>query len=57
MLKGTKLEGIIYQKVLLRIITSLSMEKTFYEQPNDSDIKRYKEIKKVKNRARLRLYN
>ena len=57
MLKGIKLEGIIYQKVLLRIITSLSMEKTFYEQPIDSDIKRYKEIKKVKNRARLRLYN
>ena len=45
MLKGIKLEDIIYHKVLLRIITSLSLEKNFYDQPIDSDIKRYEEIR------------
>ena len=36
--KRLKLEIIFYQKVLLRIITSL-MEKTFYDQPIGSDMK------------------
>ena len=31
-------------------------EKKLYSWPIDSDIKRYKEIRKVKHRARLRLY-
>ena len=33
MLKRLKLEGIIYQKILLRIITSSSMERTFIINP------------------------
>ena len=33
MLKRLKLEGIIYQKALLRIITSSSMERTFITNP------------------------
>ena len=40
-LKDLKLKDIIYQKQLLIIITSLS----FYDQPLDSDIKRYKGIR------------
>ena len=33
MKKGTKVEGIIYQKILSKILTSLSMEKTFTTNP------------------------
>ena len=44
-LKDLKLENIIYQKVLSKIITLLSMVKNFYEQAVDSDIKRYEEIR------------
>ena len=36
-------KGIIYEKVLSRIITSSSIRKSFYDQPIDSDIKQYKE--------------
>ena len=47
LLKDLKLKGINYQKELLVIITSLSMEKKFYDQPTDSDMKRYEEIIKL----------
>ena len=47
MLKGTKLKNIIYQHVLLRIITSSSMENVFCKQQIDSEIKRYEEIRKL----------
>ena len=40
--KGIVPLDIIYQKVLLIIIPSSSMEKTFYDEPINSDIKRYK---------------
>ena len=40
-LKDLKLKDITYQKALLTIKASSSMEKTFYDQPMDSDIKRY----------------
>ena len=46
-LKDLKLKGITYQKELLIIIKSSPMEKNFYDQPSDSDIKRYKEIRKL----------
>ena len=45
MLKELKVKKFTYQKVLSIIIMSLSI-KNFYDQPNDSDIKRYEEIKK-----------
>ena len=45
-LKDSKLKGITNQKYLLIIITSSSMEKLL-DQPNDSDIKRYEEIRKL----------
>ena len=45
-IKGIKLGDIIYQNVLLKIITPSSMERT-YGEPIDSDIKRYKKIKKL----------
>ena len=45
MVKGIKLEGITYQKVLIRIIIT-SQRKMFYDQPVDSDIKQYREIRK-----------
>ena len=44
-LKDLKLKDIIYHKDLLTIITS-SMEKNFYDQPIDSDIRQYEEIRK-----------
>ena len=47
MLKDLKLKYIMYQKELLIIIMSSSMEKNFYDQTIDSDIKRYKEIRKL----------
>ena len=46
MIKGSKPEGNIYQKMLSKIITSAA-EKNFNDQPNDSDVKRYKEIRKL----------
>ena len=49
MQKGIKLGGIICQDVLSSIIMSSSKEKllNFYDQPIDSDIKRYEEIRKL----------
>ena len=47
LLKDLKLKGINYQKEFFIITTSLSMEKNFYDQPTDSDVKRYKEIRKL----------
>ena len=41
------LENNVYQKELLEIITSSSMEKKFINQAIDSDIKRYEEIRKL----------
>ena len=46
MRKGIYLEGVMYQKALLRIITLSSMEKNVYDKPIDSNMKRYKEIRK-----------
>ena len=46
-LKNLKLEDITYHKELLITITSSSMEKNFYDQAIDSDIKRYEEIRKL----------
>ena len=48
--KDLKLEDITYQKELLIIITSSSMEKNFYDQSIDSYIKRYEEIGKLTTR-------
>ena len=45
LLEDSKLKGIIYQKDLL-IIMSSSVEK-LYDQPIDSDIKQYEEIRKL----------
>ena len=42
-----KLKNITYQKAESKIIMSSSMEKNFYDQAIDSDIKRYKEIRKL----------
>ena len=47
MRKGFSYEDTSYQQVLYKIITSSSMEKNIYDQPIDSDIKRYKEIRKL----------
>ena len=47
MLKNLKLEDVTYQKELLIIITSSSMKKNFYNRVNDSEIKQYKEIRKL----------
>ena len=46
MLKDLKLKHIMYQKAQSKIITS-SMEKNFYDQELDSDIKWYKKIQKL----------
>ena len=46
-LKNLKLEDITYHKELLVTITSSSMEKNFYDQAIDSDIKQYEEIRKL----------
>ena len=46
-LKDLKLEDVTYQKELLIIITSSSMKKNFYNRVNDSEIKQYKEIRKL----------
>ena len=50
MLKDLKLEDVTYQKELLIIITSSSMKKNFYNRVNDSEIKQYKEIRKLTTR-------
>ena len=47
LLKESKLEDITYQKVILKIITTSSIEKHFYDQLIVSDIKRYKELRKI----------
>ena len=47
MLKDLKLEDVTYQKELLIIMTSSSMKKNFYNRVNDSEIKQYKEIRKL----------
>lgn len=47
MYKGIKAKGIIYQKLLLTIITSSSIKKNFYGKPIDSDIEWYEEIRKL----------
>ena len=47
MLKDLKLEDVTYQKELLIIITSSPMKKNFYNRVNDSEIKQYKEIRKL----------
>ena len=47
MLKDLKLEDVTYQKESLIIITSSSMKKNFYNRVNDSEIKQYKEIRKL----------
>ena len=47
MLKDLKLEDVTYQKELLIIITSSSMKKNYYNRVNDSEIKQYKEIRKL----------
>ena len=44
-LKELMAKGINYLKVLSKVITSLSVEKSLYGQPVDSDVKRYKEIR------------
>ena len=46
-LKDLELKHIIYQKVWSKITTSSSMQKKVYDQPIDSDIKRYEEIRKI----------
>ena len=49
-LKALKLEDIIYQKELVIVIDSYTViinGKTFYDQAIDSDIKRYKQIRKL----------
>ena len=46
-LKDLKLKDITYQKELLIITTSWLMEKNFYNQAIDSDIKQYEEIRKI----------
>ena len=47
MQKGIKLEGIIYQKVLLKIIMSSSMERTVMAKQLILILKKYKEIRKL----------
>ena len=47
MLKDLKLEDVIYQKAYSKIIALSSMEKNFYNQTIDSDIKWYEESKKL----------
>ena len=47
LLEDSKLTGITYQKEVLINITLLSMEKNSYDQPIDSDIKRFEEIRKL----------
>ena len=47
MLKDLKLRDINYQKELLIIITSSTIEKKIYDHIIDSDIKRYEEIRKL----------
>ena len=45
--KGILLLAIIYQKVLLMIISPLSMEKTFMTDQFDPDVKRYEETREL----------
>ena len=45
--KYLKLEDITYCKTLLTTIISSSMEKNFFDQPINSDTKRYKEIRQL----------
>ena len=40
-------KSFIYQKVLSRIILSLSIERNVYDQPIDSDITWYEEMRKL----------
>ena len=47
LLKDLKLKDNIYQKRLLKIIMSSSMEKNFYNQPIISDTKWYGEVRKL----------
>ena len=47
LLKESKLEDITHQKVILKIIMTSSIGKHFYDQPIDSDIKRYEELRKI----------
>ena len=47
LLKDLKLKDNIYQKRLLKIIMSSSMEKNFYDQPIISDTKWYEEVRKL----------
>ena len=47
MQKGIKLEGIIYQKVLLKIIMSSSTERTVTAKQLILILKKYKEIRKL----------
>ena len=56
-LKELMAKGINYLKVLSKVITSLSVEKSLYGQPVDSDVKRYKEIRMSTTGKRWRLYN
>ena len=47
LLKDLKLKDNTYQKRLLKIIMSSSMEKNFYDQPITSDTKLYEEVRKL----------
>ena len=47
LLEDSKLKIIIYQKELLIITMSLSMEKNLYDHATDSDMKRIEEIRKL----------
>ena len=47
LLEDSKLKIIIYQKELLIITMSLSMEKNLYDHATDSDMKRIEEIIKL----------
>ena len=47
MLKDIKTEGIIYQKVIINNYNVIINGKNFYDQPIDSDVKRYEEIRKL----------
>ena len=46
-LKDLNFKDINYQIELLITIMSSSIEKTFYDQATDSDIKQYEEIRKL----------
>ena len=47
MLKDLKLEDIIYQKDIISNYNAIINGKNFHNQPIDSDIKRYEEIRKL----------